>query len=176
MHEEVCKLQRKWLDEGLKVFPVSVNVSKRQLYNPYFAEEYIETKNRYKLPDGLIELEFTESIFFEKYEVISGIVKKLTEYGYICSIDDFGSGYSSLNLLKDVSLGVLKIDRLFFENLENNKRGDIIIRNVINMAQELNMKIVAEGVETFEQLEFLKSVNCDMVQGYIYDHRLIQAV
>ncbi|MCD7980210.1 MAG: EAL domain-containing protein, partial [Fusobacterium sp.] len=68
-----------------------------------------------------------------------------------------------------VSLGVLKIDRLFFENLENNKRGDIIIRNVINMAQELNMKIVAEGVETFEQLEFLKSVNCDMVQGYIYD-------
>lgn len=169
MHEEVCKLQRKWLDEGLKVFPISVNVSKRQLYNPYFAEEYIETKNRYKLPDGLIELEFTESIFFEKYEVISGIVKKLTEYGYICSIDDFGSGYSSLNLLKDVSLGVLKIDRLFFENLENNKRGDIIIRNVINMAQELNMKIVAEGVETFEQLEFLKSVNCDMVQGYIYD-------
>lgn len=63
----------------------------------------------------------------------------------------------------------MKIDRLFFENLENNKRGDIIIRNVINMAQELNMKIVAEGVETFEQLEFLKSVNCDMVQGYIYD-------
>ena len=169
MHEEVCKLQRKWLDEGLKVFPISVNVSKRQLYNPYFAEEYIETKNRYELPDGLVELEFTESIFFEKYEVISGIVKKLTEHGYICSIDDFGSGYSSLNLLKDVSLGILKIDRLFFENLENNKRGDIIIRNVINMARELNMKIVAEGVETLEQLELLRSVNCDMVQGYIYD-------
>lgn len=169
MHEEVCKLQRKWLNEGLKVFPISVNVSKRQLYNPYFAEEYIETKNKYKLPDGLIELEFTESIFFEKYEVISGIVKRLTEHGYVCSIDDFGAGYSSLNLLKDVSLGVLKIDRLFFENLENNRRGDIIIRNVINMARELNMKIVAEGVETLEQLEFLKSVNCDMVQGYIYD-------
>lgn len=169
MHEEVCKLQRKWLDRGLKVFPISVNVSKRQLYNPNFAEEYIETKNKYDLPDNTVELEFTESIFFEKYEVISGIVKKLTKYGYICSIDDFGSGYSSLNLLKDVSLGVLKIDRLFFENLENNKRGDIIIRNVINMASELKMKTVAEGVETLEQLEFLKSVNCDMVQGYIYD-------
>ncbi len=101
--------------------------------------------------------------------MISGIVKRLTEHGYVCSIDDFGAGYSSLNLLKDVSLGVLKIDRLFFENLENNRRGDIIIRNVINMARELNMKIVAEGVETLEQLEFLKSVNCDMVQGYIYD-------
>ena len=154
---------------GLKEFPISVNVSKRQLYNPNFAEEYIETKNKYDLPDNTVELEFTESIFFEKYEVISGIVKKLTKYGYICSIDDFGSGYSSLNLLKDVSLGVLKIDRLFFENLENNKRGDIIIRNVINMASELKMKTVAEGVETLEQLEFLKSVNCDMVQGYIYD-------
>lgn len=169
MHEEVCKLQRKWLNRGLKVFPISVNVSKRQLYNPNFAEEYIETKNKYDLPDNTVELEFTESIFFEKYEVISGIVKKLTKYGYICSIDDFGSVYSSLNLLKDVSLGVLKIDRLFFENLENNKRGDIIIRNVINMASELKMKTVAEGVETLEQLEFLKSVNCDMVQGYIYD-------
>lgn len=169
MHEEVCKLQRKWLDMGLKIFPISVNVSKRQLYNPNFAEEYIETKNKYKLPDNVIELEFTESIFFEKYEVISGIVKKLTRHGYVCSIDDFGSGYSSLNLLKDVSLGVLKIDRLFFEDMENNKRGDIIIRNVINMAKELKMKTVAEGVETLEQLEFLKSVKCDMVQGYIYD-------
>ena len=168
MFESVCGLLRQWLDAGLEPCPLSVNVSRMQFYTPDFVERYIKIKSRYAIPDGLVELEFTESIFFENVELLSSSVRELRRAGIECSIDDFGAGYSSLNVLKALPVGVLKLDGLFFHTAEDDERAKIVIRNIMRMAAELKMATVAEGVETHEQVAFLETTGCDIIQGYVF--------
>ena len=153
----------------LPVEPVSINVSKLQFYNPDFVKEYREIKDKYNVPDGMLEIEFTETVAFENQKYMLKIVSELHENGFGCSLDDFGSGYSSLGMLKDLQIDVLKLDAMFFRNSSGNiEKEKLIVRSIINMVRRLNIRVVAEGIETQEQVEFLKEAGCDLVQGFIY--------
>lgn len=172
MFGQICYLLRKWIDVGQEPIPVSVNVSKVQLTNPTFLQDYIDIKERCRIPDGLIEIEFTESMLFDNADKMTDVLTIFKAHGFRSSIDDFGAGYSSLNLLKDLKADILKLDRLFFIKNSYQEREKVIIQHVISMAKGLSMQTVAEGVEYQEQVDFLKSVECEMVQGFIYDKPL----
>ena len=152
-----------------------MNVSRVQFYTLGFVETYIGIKKQYDIPDGLLELEFTESIFIENVELLRTAVQELRQAGFSCAIDDFGAGYSSLNILKDLPVDVLKLDGAFFRSLKSNGRDKVVIQNIVHMAGELQMATVAEGVETLEQVNFLKDTNCDMVQGYVFARPMPEA-
>lgn len=168
MVEHIAKLQSEWIKMGYKVVPVSVNVSRIHFMNPDLAEHICSLVDKYETPHDTIEIELTESAFFDDKKALLGTVTKLQEYGFHVSMDDFGSGYSSLNSLKDLSLDVLKLDADFFRG-EDESRGELIVSKAIELAKSLNMEIVAEGVELKNQVEFLADAGCDMIQGFYYD-------
>ncbi len=170
--EQVCKLLRKWIDAGKEPIPVSVNVSPVHFTNGDLVNEITEIVNNYRVPSNLIELEITESTFVEDKENVINIIEKLHQLGYKIAMDDFGSGYSSLNMLNVLSIDVLKIDKDFLRNTADSEKGKIVMRNVITMAKELNMVVITEGVETKEQLDFLFETDCDKIQGYYYSKPL----
>lgn len=167
MFRHVCALLRKWLDEGKEVVPVSVNLSRCHFNEDVCIEGFRAIQAEYQIPADLVEFEITEEIIMENWEKFKELIEKIHDSKYSCSIDDFGSGYSSLNVLKELSFDVLKIDRIFFDETDN-ERGKLIIKAVIKMAQSLGMRTVAEGVETRELVDYLKQVGCDMVQGYVF--------
>ena len=173
--ETVCRNIREWLDKGIKVVPISVNVSRLQFYRIDFVKRYTKIKEKYDIPDGLLELEFTESIVFENLAILKKIVTSLKKAGFTCSIDDFGSGYSSLNILKNLPMDTLKLDKLFFDGSENLTRDKALISSVINMSRALSMKTVAEGIESWAQVAFLKEIGCDIIQGYVYSEPIPHA-
>lgn len=168
MLEEVAIQQAKWMEEGRTLFPISVNVSRAHFTREDLAEHICSIIDKYKVPHNVIELELTESAFFDDKQVLIGTVKKLRDYGFIVSMDDFGAGYSSLNSLKELSIDVLKIDADFFRGADSVERGMLIVSEVIDLAKKLDMKIVAEGIESREQVEFLAAQECDLIQGYYY--------
>lgn len=168
MFEETCKLLRKWIDSGKEPVPISVNLSKVHLYNPNIAEDLYCLALRYEIPTKYIEIELTESMNFDNIAMLLSVVDRLKRFDFTISIDDFGTGYSSLNLLKDLPVDVLKIDREFFSEAADQKRGRQVIASIIDMAKRLDMKTVAEGVEYKEQADFLIDINCDFVQGYYF--------
>lgn len=170
--EVIARFQRMRLNEGLPVVPISLNISPVEFTMPGFRQSYINIKDKYDIPDRLIELEFTEGIFFDDEELFKDVIREFHEHGFSCSMDDFGSGYSSLNILKDLPVDVLKLDKLFFRESENTSRDRSIIRSVVAMARSLNIKTVAEGVETLDVVEFLKLIGCTLIQGYIYSKPL----
>ena len=151
-----------------------------QFHTPDFVERYIRIKSQYAIPDGLLELEFTESIFFDNVALLSSAVHELRRAGIKCSIDDFGAGYSSLNVLKALPVSVLKLDGMFFRTAKDDEQAKIVIRNIMRMAGELKMATVAEGVELrragiswpilvlCEQVAFLETTGCDIIQGYVF--------
>lgn len=166
--EKVCQFIRQELDEGREPAPISVNVSRVNLYNPNFLESLIDLVEKYKIPPRYLHLELTESAFSDSAERIQDAVKYLHKAGFTILMDDFGSGYSSLNVLKDVDLDVLKIDMKFFSKGGTQEKGAKIIEAVIKMAEALDMTVIAEGVEDKEQVEFLTKVGCDYIQGYYF--------
>lgn len=168
VYEEVCRFLRDRLDHNLSIVPVSVNVSGAHLSNPYFVQHVITLVEQYKLPFNLIELELTESVCIENSSVALEIIKQFREKGFVISIDDFGSGYSSLNLLKDMTTDIIKLDSQFFRSGKMHQEEKIIISSIVHMAKQLNMKVLSEGVETSDQSEFLKEISCDMAQGYFF--------
>lgn len=164
---KVCEDMQKRIQENLPVVPVSVNVSRVHLFWENFVDTYISIKEQYQIPDGLIELELTENILLHNTKDTFAVMERLKQHGFICSIDDFGSGYSSLNMLKSLPVDVIKLDRVFFDENKNVKNV-VILKSMISMAKQLSMKVVAEGIETEEQLALLDGTGCDMIQGYIY--------
>lgn len=167
--EKVCAMLRKWLDNGVTPVPISVNMSRAHLADPQFLERYETIRRAYDVPAELLEIELTESLVFENPHLLVQFIERIRAHGYQCSIDDFGSGYSSLNLLKDMNVNVLKLDRVFFASQEaDNARERTVIVSVIDLAKKLSMGTVAEGVETPRQVEFLQQADCDMVQGYVF--------
>lgn len=168
MFEEVCRFLHDRLKQGKRVVPVSVNVSKIRFYTPGFVESYTEIKNRYDIPDNMLEIEFTETVACENPQYMLDIVKELHDNGFLCSLDDFGSGYSSLGMLKDISIDVLKLDALFFRNTTELKKAEIIIEGLLQMIRRLDIYTVAEGIESAEQVEMLKEGGCDLIQGFYF--------
>ncbi|MEG0366627.1 MAG: GGDEF domain-containing protein, partial [Coprobacillus sp.] len=145
--EEVCKYQRKWLDEGKELVKISVNCSKVHLRNPDFLDSYCSIYEKYNLPREVIEIELTESVVMDD-EKITSVVDKIHAAGFGCSMDDFGSGYSSLNLVQTIPVDTLKIDKIFFkEEGRDVSRTEAVVGSIINMAKSLQMETVAEGVE-----------------------------
>lgn len=168
MFENACVWLADHLKNGGQALNIAVNVSRLGLLQPDFVDYYVSVKNRYGIPDGLLELEFTESIILEDIDIFCAAVLELKKQGFLCSLDDFGAGYSSLNVLKNLPLDILKLDVLFFRDGVDIKRERIVISHIVSMARELQMRTVAEGVESLEQVDFLKNIGCDVVQGYVF--------
>ncbi|MBY2479137.1 bifunctional diguanylate cyclase/phosphodiesterase [Clostridioides difficile] len=166
--EEICIQLRKWINAGINPVTISVNVSRIHLYCNNFIETYKNIIDKYGIPAKYIELELTENIIFDNFDILIDIMNNLKEIGFLISMDDFGSGYSSLNMLKEIPMDILKLDQKFIMETYNSNRSKIIVTKVIEMAKELGMKVVSEGVETEEQFELLKEVKCDMAQGYLF--------
>lgn len=159
---------RRWLDEGKTPVIISVNQSRMHLNYDDYIWRLREIVDKYDIPYKYIELELTESVFAENAAKLLTIMQKLHDIGFKLSLDDFGSGYSSLNMLKDIPVDVVKIDREFFNGTVNSEKGRAVISTVVDLAANLNMEVISEGVETLEQVEFLAEINCDMVQGYYF--------
>ncbi|MCR5277816.1 MAG: EAL domain-containing protein [Lachnospiraceae bacterium] len=168
MLSHVARDQKRWLDAGFKCVPVSVNISRAHFIEPNLAEQIKDAVDKEGCPHELIEIELTESAFFDDKKAMVDTIKRLKECGFAVSMDDFGSGYSSLNSLKDMPLDVLKLDAEFFRGETDDKRGEIVVSEAIRLAKNLNMRTVAEGVEVKDQVEFLAAQGCDMIQGYYY--------
>jgi EAL domain-containing protein (putative c-di-GMP-specific phosphodiesterase class I)/GGDEF domain-containing protein len=171
--ESICALLRRWIDAGSSPLPISVNLSRVHFLHPGFLQEFSQLKKQYAIPDGLIEFELTESIFFgdQQIDLVKHSISEMHQCGFLCSLDDFGVGFSSLALLKEFQVDSIKLDRRFFEGLSTPKAQNVVA-SFIALAGKLGISVVAEGIETEEQLGFLKQMNCDMVQGYIYSKPL----
>ncbi|MBQ9768548.1 MAG: bifunctional diguanylate cyclase/phosphodiesterase [Lachnospiraceae bacterium] len=169
--EKVCELISAWITAGIQPVCISVNLSRTHLYERDLVKRLVSIVNKYDVPRKYIEFELTESAFYEEMETLLRVMEDIKKEGFRLSMDDFGSGYSSLNLLRQLPVDVLKLDREFLgdcgENAEG-ERGKRIVTHVISMAKDLEMSVLAEGVETQNQKEFLRGANCDMIQGYYY--------
>ncbi len=163
--EKACAKIREWIDKGYEPVPISVNVSREYLANTDVAEIFSDLIKKYNIPSSLLEIEITESIDNEN---IREVVQQFKKMGFTMLMDDFGSGYSSLNVLKSTQFDVLKIDRGFFSEFMESDRGRKIISHTISMSQDIGLDIVAEGVETTEQASFLSECGCDTAQGFLY--------
>ena len=167
--EQVCKDIRRWIDEGIEPVRISTNFSRRNLANPGFPEKIRGILETYHIPKEYIEVEVTETVSEEENDRLSRFIREMRDSQIAMAIDDFGTGYSSLNLLRNFSADVLKLDKSFIDGHTDTKRDSVVVSNVAKMADELNMSVITEGVEKWEQVEFLKSVNINMVQGYLFD-------
>ena len=168
MVSHVARDQRKWLSEGRNCVPISVNISRAHFSESDLAEQICIMVDQEGCPRNLLEIELTESAFFDDENAMINTINRLKYYGFLVSMDDFGSGYSSLNSLKDMPLDILKLDAGFFRGSEDNPRTEIVVAEAIRLAKSLNMKTVAEGVEEKATVEFLANEGCDMIQGYYY--------
>lgn len=166
--DNICKMQRQWLDKGYNVVPISVNQSRLNLFKENYIESILDTIHRNNISPNLIELEITEDVAYNNFNEIVKIIDELHKYGIKFSMDDFGSGYSSLNMLKNLDIDVIKLDRAFFDKSDKNDRSRIIVSSAIDMAKKLKIESVAEGVETQEHVNFLKNTGCNIAQGFFY--------
>ncbi len=165
--EQVCKDIREWLDRGIEPVRISMNFSRKHLSNPNLADDIMRVLDKYKVDSKYIEIELTETVDEEETEKIVSFMKEMKKRNVSMSVDDFGTGYSSLNLLRSFPVDVLKIDKSFIDTQEENDK--IVLSNIIHMAKQLRMSVVAEGVETIGQMEYLRQMNCMVVQGYLFD-------
>ncbi|MGO0987266.1 EAL domain-containing protein [Clostridioides difficile] len=165
--EEVCKLMRFWIDSGIKPISISVNQSRAHFQKKNYINRLQNLLAKYDIPKSIIELEITESLF-ESDSISNDMINEIKELGFLISVDDFGSGYSSLYLLNQVSVDILKIDKSLLDNSEGKGKVGKIISKVVEMANDLGLEVICEGVEKIEQAEFLMSIDCYYAQGYLY--------
>lgn len=166
--ERTCMIIKRWKDEGRRIIPISVNISRIDLYDPHLCDFLINLVRKYDLDPKLLELEITESAYAENTQQLMPVIRRLQQHGFIILMDDFGTGYSSLNMLKDVPINILKIDMNFLSEDMEHGRGGIILSSIVRMAKWLSLPVVAEGVETNTQVDFLRSIGCNLAQGYYY--------
>lgn len=171
--EKVCRFIRKCMDNNISVVPVSTNLTRYDIFSPDFMEKLEATRKKYDIPSKYVRVEITESAAIGNGQFINDAVRKLHGYGYIVEMDDFGSGYSSLNILKDIDFDIIKLDMKFLQKeKDGGNRGGTILSSVVRMVNWLGLPIIAEGVETTEQADFLGSIGCDYIQGYLYSKPL----
>ena len=167
--EQVCQTLQKWIRDGHKVIPISVNVSSVDIYALDVVAYFQNLVKKYEIPPEYVEIEITESAYVEEYRVITSVAENLRNAGFTVLMDDFGSGYSSLNMLKDVNVDVLKIDMKFLKMDENTiGKGVGILEAVTRMANIMGLRMIAEGVETEDQINYLLSMGCIYGQGYFF--------
>lgn len=168
---KVCEMIAAWLEAGLPLVCISVNLSRTHLYEQDLVKRLVDIVEKYDVPPQYIEFELTESACYEENGTLLKVMEEIKEAGFRLSMDDFGSGYSSLNLLRRLPVDVLKLDKEFLNDCDERRnidRGKQIITHVISMAKDLKMTVLAEGVETKRQKEFLQEARCDLIQGYYY--------
>ena len=165
---EVLEYLSRAVERGEKVIPIAVNVSRVTANSEDFISFYVGNKKKYNIPDGFITLELTESFAMEDYDKIAGIISALHNSGMRCSIDDFGSGYSSFSILKQIRVDELKLDSVFIKRGTDVKRDDKLLSTIIDLAKSMDMEVVQEGVETKEQFDKVIEMGCDTIQGFYY--------
>lgn len=175
VYQQVCEYITESIERNVPIYPISVNVSRVTASDDELLTQYIRLKQQYKIPDNFITLEFTESFAYENYDYLNAVVQRMKSKGFRCSVDDFGSGYSSYNLLKKVPMDELKMDRLFIADGISRDRDRSILANVIQTAKDLGMHVVQEGVETADDVQALRDLGCDCIQGYYYSKPLVTA-
>lgn len=163
--EEACRTIRDWMDKGVVPVPISVNMSRRHLRDQDFVDVLNRLVEKYQIPKHFLEIELTETI---QENELSTEIERLKENGYKLLMDDFGSGFSSLNMLKNTKFDVLKMDRGFLKNFIGSERGQRIVEHTIQMSRDIGLDLIAEGVETKEQALFLQGCGCDTAQGFYY--------
>lgn len=163
-----CRFLSRQRDNGLSVVPISVNVSRINMYDQSFVDYMQSLLAKYDLEPWMLRVEITESAYMDNPSQLIRVLKKLRNGGFTVLMDDFGSGYSSLNILKDLTVDVLKLDMKFIQDVETSNRAVVIMKSVAKMAKDLGIDVVVEGVETEKQVNFLQSIGCNVVQGYYY--------
>jgi diguanylate cyclase (GGDEF)-like protein len=172
MWEQVCRFVRAQLDAGAAPLPISVNVSRQNLYNPHLVRQLLSLVRKYQVPPALIQLELTESAYVDSPVRLRQTVERLHRSGFTLLMDDFGSGYSSLNALKDLPVDILKLDMNFLASTKNEQRGRSILVAMLRMSEALQLPMIVEGVETRAQLDFLKAHGGRYAQGYYFSQPL----
>lgn len=167
--EQVCKKIRFWLDQGLEPIKISVNCSRIHLKNPDFIRIYRDICTRCNVPTQYLEIELTENVVFEDVGNLSHIIDEIHGAGFGCSMDDFGSGYSSLNMIQNIPVDTIKLDKIFFRSgIKDLQRTESVVGSILTMSRSLSLLTVAEGVEEREQVDMLKRLGCDYIQGYYF--------
>ena len=167
--EMVCRWIRSLLDRGISPVPISINVSRIDIVTMDVTDTLCDLCSRYDIPVSLLKVEITESSYAEQFDKVQTLAKNLRAKGFVTMMDDFGSGYSSLNMLENVSVDVLKLDMVFVREANiHSRRGITIVESIINMAKMMGLPIVVEGIETEEQVTFLKNLGCRYAQGYYF--------
>ncbi|HBB13786.1 MAG TPA: diguanylate cyclase [Treponema sp.] len=175
MLEIVCRDLREAMDKGLSFFPISINFSRLDFELLNLADELDSCVERYGIDKGLIHVEVTESMLGEGNAKLTGMLNKLRERGYSLWLDDFGSGYSGLNVLKDYSFDMMKIDMNFLSKFSENKKSQPILTSIVGLAEKIGMKTLSEGVETNEAYDFLRSIGCQRLQGYLFGKPMLKS-
>lgn len=166
--EQVCRILARWKEENKELMPISVNLSRQNLDNPAFLEDYQNICERYDVSPSLLEFELTETIMFEDPQGIKSVIDDIHAHGFRCSLDDFGTGFSALGLLNDLDVDVIKLDRSFFVGKNNSRRGRYVVEAILKLAAQLHIHTVAEGIDDLEQVQYLREAACDMIQGFYF--------
>ena len=166
--EEACRNLRRQLDEFGTVVPISANVSRLNFYNEGLLAYMLSLIEKYELEPWMLKLEVTETAYTENPQQLCSAIQEFQAHGFKILMDDFGSGYSSLNMLKNLPVDILKIDMGFVSDIEKDGRASVIMEQVVHMARLLGMEIVVEGVETKPQIDFLDKIGCGQIQGYYF--------
>lgn len=170
--EEVCIILQKWKSKG-KYLYISVNESPKHLSNEEHGKELINLLEKYNISPSHIELEVTENAVIQDIEKARKAQERMHELGFIISMDDFGVGYSSFSMLKNIIIDVLKIDKIFLKDIFKHRRYQIILESIIDMAHKLRIITVMEGVKNKKEMEYLQEIGCDILQGYYFDKPLL---
>jgi len=168
MLEAVCKVLKRWEEKKYPELSISVNISRKNLKQTDFIENVLNITNQYRINRSNLEIELTESSIFEDVERMIEVGEAVRNYGFKMSMDDFGSGYSSINLLGNLPLDVIKMDQGFFNGHLKREQNHIVVEATINMIKKLGMTVVAEGIETEAEVEMLRALGCDIIQGYYF--------
>lgn len=166
--DKSCEILKEWKDKGISDIPLSVNVSRADVYQVDLADILVSIIRKYGLDQQSLHLEITESAYTENPDQVIEMVRHLRELGFIIEMDDFGSGYSSLNMLNQMPLDILKLDMQFIQNETAKPVGQGILCFIMDLAKYMDLSVVAEGVETLEQFERIREVKCNYVQGYYF--------
>lgn len=169
---KVYKLISEWIEKGLRPLPVSINLSRLDFLQEEIWESITKEVAGYKVPKQYVEYEVTETVFFGDLEYITGKVSTIRSKGYKVSIDDFGSGYSSLNTVGNLPIDVIKFDRSFVQNSINTEKGIAIMSGLVDIFKRIGLEVICEGVETIEEELAIQACGCNLVQGYLHDKPL----
>jgi len=170
--EKACQVQKKHIENHQPIFPISVNVSRVDIFNPHLVQMFTDLLEKYQLPHDLIHIEITETAYTSDQEQMKSVTEDLKKANFIIEMDDFGSGYSSLTMLDEISVDILKLDMNFLKHNAFRKRNQLILKHIVSLADALEFPTICEGVETKEDIKYLLNVGCTYGQGYYYSKPL----